>query len=77
MATWPIPPAFLPDLQQVHFASGVPMSWLATVCDLAGWNPYYEQLNVFPNGGTSIRRFGIAGIWAEVPQWSYHIVPPT
>lgn len=65
----PIPPEYLDDIEAAHFATGVPSSWIAAVCDRTGWNPYYELINI-PDQGCD-RRVGIAGIWCSVPELPY------
>jgi len=63
----PIPPQWLDEIEAVHFATGVPRSWIAAVCDRSGWNPNYIEYDIGPGGPTTIRRFGLAGIWAHAP----------
>ena len=65
-----VPPEFQDELDAVHFQTGVPKSWIAAVCEMTGWDPFYETVNVSPPGGLggTIRQFGIAGIWADAPE---------
>ncbi len=67
-----IPPAILPTLQNLKFNKGIPMSWLAAVCERTHWNPSYQVLNAtmpaFPSPKQTVRQFGIAGIWAHLPE---------
>lgn len=60
-----VPPEFLPFIETVHFNTGIPKSWLAAVCQMTGWDPSFRTLNI-PEG--SVRQFGIAGIWARIPE---------
>ena len=62
-----VPPEFADDLQAVHFATGVPRSWIAAVCEMTAWDPFYEKKNV-EGAILTIRQFGIAGVWARIPE---------
>lgn len=64
-----VPPEYAPTLEGVSFATGVPRSWLAAVCELAGWNPGLNELDpVNDYGRQAVRRFGLAGIWASIKE---------
>jgi PKD repeat protein len=58
-------PEYLAVIQSVAYTKGVPASWLAAVCELAGWNPSLKDMN-YDRVPNSVRRFGIAGIWASI-----------
>ncbi len=62
-----IPAEYLPMLQSLKFNRGIPMSWLAAVCERTKWNPDYWVTNAALNR-TTVRQFGIAGIWGEIPE---------
>lgn len=61
-----VPPQFADDIDAIHFELGVPRSWLAASCELTSWNPFFETLNVYSASRVTVRRFGIAGLWADI-----------
>ena len=65
-----VPPQYLAAIQSVAYTKGVPASWLAAVCELAGWDPNYKVLNYIPGRGSgqTVRQFGIAGVWGDIPE---------
>ncbi len=65
----PIPAEYLPTLQALKMQYNVPISWIAAVCGLTGWNANFEVYNTNqePND-TGLRQFGLAGIWADIPE---------
>lgn len=69
-----VPPEYLPVIQSVAYSKGVPASWLAAVCELAGWNPNLKDMN-YDRQPNSVRRFGIAGIWASINEITFTVDP--
>ena len=69
-----VPPEYLPIIQSVSYNKGVPASWLAAVCELAGWNPNLKDMN-YDRQPNSVRRFGIAGIWASLNPLTIEVDP--
>ncbi|MBU1157479.1 MAG: hypothetical protein KJ921_16630, partial [Proteobacteria bacterium] len=65
-----IPDQYLPILQAIHFNKGVPISWLAAVCEMTGWDADFNEMN-YDRVPNSVRRFGIAGIWASIPEITF------
>lgn len=65
-----VPPIYLATLQSVAFNKGIPISWLAAVCEMTGWNPDYRPMNYYA-GGESVRQLGLAGIWWDVPEITF------
>jgi len=63
-----VPPEFADELESIHFQTGVPRSWLAALCEATGWDPFFETRNVISPTYLSVRRFGIAGVWADLPE---------
>jgi len=65
-----VPPEYLAAIQSVAYSKGVPASWLAAVCELTGWDPNYKVLNYIPGRGSgqTVRQFGIAGVWGDIPE---------
>ncbi len=60
-----VPAEYLDDIEAAAYAKGIPKSWLAALCEMTGWDPYFEMLN---QPSLTVRRFGIAGIWARLPE---------
>ena len=65
--TWPIPSAYRDILMNTAQNKGIPASWLAACCEQTGWQPDFLRLNA----GGSPRQFGIAGIWAILPEITF------
>jgi len=68
-----IPPAYLTKFQALKFRRGIPVSWIAAVCSRSGYSPTFQTTNIRQCAGTNIitttvRQFGLAGIWGDIPE---------
>lgn len=68
----PIPPSVLPILEGYKMTQGIPVSWIAALCEAvrqetgaATWNPDFAEINLDRN---TWRRYGVSGIWMDVPE---------
>jgi hypothetical protein len=59
-----IPAAYLATFQGIKQTSGIPISWLAAVCQETLFNPSFVVSN--PAVATT-RQVGLAGLWMDVP----------
>lgn len=68
----PVPQTYLTMMESIKFNGGVPISWLAAVCNATGFNPGFTVRN--PATLTE-RQFGLAGIWADLPEVLFTPIP--
>lgn len=64
---WPIPEPYWSQLQSIKQSTGVPISWIAALCQSTSWDPLYQTTNQ-RGGAQTWRQYGITGIWMDIPE---------